>query len=159
MNLTQAIANKRKLGIACAYLLQEDFLDAESPPILKRFFSYNSDSSSISQVFLMKKNFSKKFSKETKFIPIKIKNLRVSENEAISELVGEVIMAGKAFGGGKKSVIDFVNSRAYFAQILDIQQDLILKIGNDEGISLLEGFGIEGVKDLNKMLSHVDDVR
>lgn len=50
MNLTQAIANKRKLGVSCAYLLQEDLLDAESPPILKKLFSYNSDSPSISQV-------------------------------------------------------------------------------------------------------------
>jgi len=144
LNLTQAIANKRKLAIENCYLLQQDLGEnADSPPILKKLFSYTSDSPATEVL--------------KKYIPIKMKNMRVGENEAIGEIAREIIMAGKAFVGGKKSVADFVNSRAFFAEVLDIQQDLVLKIGNDEGKSLLEGFGIEGMKDLNRMLSHIDD--
>ena len=52
MNLTQAIANKRKLAILNAYILQEEIPDVESMPMLKKLFSYTSDNGASKQVIL-----------------------------------------------------------------------------------------------------------
>jgi len=83
----------------------------------------------------------------------------VTESEALSSLMNEVILAGKAFSQNKrKGLADFVESRPFYAQIMDTKADMTLSIGNEEAQSLLCGFSNEGTRVLNRTLTQLKEV-
>jgi len=68
-------------------------------------------------------------------------------------------LAGKAFSLNKrKGLADFVESRPFFAEIMETKADLTLAVGNEEPQSLLGGFSVEGVRTLNRTLAQLKEV-
>lgn len=77
----------------------------------------------------------------------------------MSNLINEIVAAGKAFAENrKKNLVNFVDSRPFFAEILDAKNDVKFQTKDNQSRSLLEGFTALDVDILTKTLRQINEV-
>lgn len=78
----------------------------------------------------------------------------------MSNLINEIVAAGKAFAENKKtSLVNFVDSRPFFAEILDAKNDAKFQTKDNQSRSLLEGFTTVDADILTRTLRQITEVR
>lgn len=96
--------------------------------------------------------------KQTPYQAVRISNMRLPSDEALSYIIQQTIEAGKAFTGTHiKTIQKFIHSRNFYAQQLDTVYTIINSfVGTDIPLNL--GFAKEDLTLLNEKLNAMQQV-